>query len=214
MKERDHSWEVDEQFENLERQEYTARLGMWIFVGSEALLFAGLFGLYTAYRILHPAAFAEATHHNNQLLGTINTAVLITSSFSVAWAVHAIRMDRRKAATLSLGVTLVLAAGFLVIKGFEYSHHFSAGIYPGVHYSSEELTGHGPKLFFTLYYFMTGLHALHVIAGMTVLGWIAVLVRRGRYTSTRNAAVENGALYWHLVDLIWIFLWPLFYLLR
>jgi cytochrome c oxidase subunit III len=214
MTEGDRSWEVAEQFEDLGKQEYTARLGMWIFVGSEALLFAGLFGLYTAYRTLHSAAFAQASHQSDALLGTANTLVLITSSFTVAWAVHSIRKGRPRAAVLSLGITLALAVAFLVIKGVEYSHHFASGIYPGAYYSSHELTGSGPKLFFTLYYFMTGLHALHVIAGMMVLAWIAVLTLRGRFSAHRYAAVENGALYWHLVDLIWIFLWPLFYLIR
>lgn len=204
--------QVAEHFENLEKQQYAAQLGMWIFIASEALLFAGLFGLYTGFRMQYSHWFALASQHNNTLIGTVNTLILITSSFTAAWAVHMIRHDRHRASALSLAITCLLGGVFLVLKGFEYSHHFAQGIYPGQFYRFDELSDPGAAIYFTLYFVMTGLHALHVIAGMTLLAWLAVLTGRRRFTARRYVAVENGALYWHLVDLIWIFLWPLLYL--
>lgn len=203
---------VAEHFENLDKQQYAAHLGMWVFIGSEALLFGGLFALYTALRMLHSESFAVASQHSDALVGTVNTLILITSSFTVAWAVHAIRHDRHRMCALSLGATLLLGAMFLLLKGYEYSHHFEQGIYPGIFYRFDELPDQGAIMYFTLYYVMTGLHGLHVIAGMSVIAWLCVLTLRRRFTARRHVAVENGALYWHLVDLVWIFLWPLLYL--
>ncbi|HLU65726.1 MAG TPA: cytochrome c oxidase subunit 3 family protein [Kofleriaceae bacterium] len=203
---------LERHFESLEKQEHAARLGMWIFLGSEVLLFAGLFALYTAYRSEYPAEFLVAFHHNDVAIGTTNTVILIVSSFTVAWAIHSLGHGRRRACLISLAVTMALGATFLVLKGFEYSHHFAAGIFPGDYYRSEELPGHGAKIFFTLYFFMTGLHALHMIGGISVIGWLARRVKKGRTTQGYHAELEMGGLYWHLVDGIWIFLWPLFYL--
>lgn len=189
-------------------------LGMWLFLGSETLLFAGLFGLYTAYRALYTADFAAAVDHNNDLIGTINTLILITSSFFVAWAIHAMRHGRRRTTMLSLLAAMVLGLCFLGLKLVEYTHHFHEGIYPGMYYASIDLPSSGARLFFTLYYAMTGLHALHVIAGLVILGWLVVRVSRRRTVPEHHAELELGGLYWHLVDLVWIFLWPLLYLLR
>jgi cytochrome c oxidase subunit 3 len=185
---------------------------MWIFLGSELLLFAGLFALYSAYRTQYSADFAKAIHHNALALGSINTVVLIVSSFTVAWAVHSIRVDRRSTTLWMLAITMLLGATFLVLKGVEYRGHFAEGVTPGASYSFTELPGHGPRLFFTLYYLMTGLHAIHMIGGLTVMMWLALRVRRRRTTAAHHIELELGALYWHLVDAIWIFLWPLFYL--
>lgn len=202
-----------EHFESLEQQEHAAHLGMWLFLTSEVLLFGALFGLYTGYRLQYAEDFALAAHHNNVLLGTGNTLILITSSFSAAWAVHSAEHGRRRAIVSSLGLTLLLGVCFLVFKAIEYSQHFAEGIFPGPAYRFAELPVHGANVFFNLYYFMTGLHALHVVGGLTALSVLAWLAQRGRFAAGRRyTPLELGVLYWHLVDLIWIFLWPLLYL--
>lgn len=191
---------------------HALHLGMWVFLGSETLLFAGLFALYAAYRGAYPADFAAAVHHNNAVIGTANTAILIVSSFFVAWAIHAIRLGRRRLSLAALAAAMTLGAAFLALKSAEYSEHLAEGIAPGVHYSAAVLPSDGAQIFFTLYYAMTGLHALHVIAGISLLGWLAVRVARRRVTAERHTELELGGLYWHLVDVVWIFLWPLLYL--
>jgi len=201
-----------EHFESLEQQEHAAHLGMWLFLTSEVLLFGALFGLYTGYRLQYAEEFARAAHHNNVLLGTGNTLILITSSFSAAWAVHSAEHGDRRAIVRSLAVTLLLGMCFLVFKGIEYSQHFAEGIFPGPAYRLVELPAHGANVFFNLYYFMTGLHALHVLGGLAALSVMAWLAHRGRFVTGRQTPLELGVLYWHLVDMIWIFLWPLLYL--
>lgn len=202
------------QFESREKQDHAVRLGMWLFLASELLLFAGLFALYAAYRAQFREEFIAAAKVNDRLLGTINTVVLITSSFTVAMAIHAVRTARNRLAVWLLGATLALGATFMVIKGLEYGHHMHQGIYPGSYYHFAEMPTAAGRLFFTLYYFMTGLHASHVIGGMVFLGVLLVKVRRGRYSPVGYLPLELGGLYWHLVDVIWIFLWPLLYLTR
>ncbi len=192
---------------------HALHLGVWLFLGSETLLFAGLFALYSAYRAAYAVDFAHAVHHNSVTAGTINTLILIISSFFVAWSIHAIRTGRRRLCLASLGVAMTLGVGFLVVKTFEYSDHLAEGIAPGDHYSFAELPGWGARLFFTLYYAMTGLHAIHVLAGLVILGWMAVRVWRHRTTQEHHVELELGGLYWHLVDVVWIFLWPLLYLM-
>lgn len=200
-------------FDTLETQEHAAHFAMWVFIASETLLFAALFGLYTGYRMMYPDAFAEASHHNSAGLATAMTVVLLVSSFFVAWAVDAVRDGARRLAVMSLWIAVGLGAAFLAMKLYEYSSHISEGILPGAHYRFEELPGSGANLYFTLYYFLTALHALHVTAGMVILGVVAILIQRGHYGRYRHAAVDNGGIYWHLVDAIWIFLWPLLYLM-
>jgi len=204
----------DVQFESLERQHATARLGMWVFLGSEMLLFAGLLALYAAYRFTYPAEFHAASAHADLVIGTVNTYVLITSSLTVALAIHATRQGQRSRTVMLLAVTIVLGLTFDVLKGIEYAEHLSEGIAPGHYYSFDALPAHGAVLYFTLYYLLTGLHALHVTAGVCVLGWLALRARRGDFTPKSHIALELGGLYWHLVDLVWIFLWPLLYLIR
>jgi cytochrome c oxidase subunit 3 len=201
-----------EHFEDLPKQAYAARLGMWIFLGSETLLFAALFALYASYRTMYPEDFAAAVGHNNVVIGTANTLILITSSFTVALSVGAIRASRARAAGWLLALSVLFGGLFLVLKAIEYAEHFREGILPGAGYHFHELPGPGAILFFTLYYLLTGLHALHVIAGMALLGWAASGCFRARYSAAYTTPVENVGLYWHLVDVIWIFLWPLLYL--
>ena len=205
--------EPAEHFEDLAQQEHAAHLGMWLFLTSEVLLFGALFGLYTGYRLEYPREFAAAARHNTTVLGTVNTLILITSSFSAAWALHlAGSQRRRRPVVASLAATIALGVTFLVLKGLEYGQHIAEGILPGAAYRFAELPQHGANLFFSLYYAMTGLHALHVIGGMSALTVLTVLAARGRFVARRLTVLELGVLYWHLVDVIWIFLWPLMYL--
>ena len=203
---------LESHFEDLAVQEHAVRLGMWIFLGSEVLLFGGLFALYAAYRSEHGQEFHAALAHNHVLIGSANTVVLIVSSFTVAWAIHALRMGRRRTCMAALAATIALGCAFLALKGVEYTAHFAEGIVPGPGYASAELPGHGARLFFSLYFFMTGLHALHMVGGVAVIAYLAYRVQRRRTTAAYHAELEMGGLYWHLVDCIWIFLWPLFYL--
>jgi cytochrome c oxidase subunit 3 len=193
-----HAPELAEHFDDLEQQTHAARFGMWIFLASEVLLFAGLFTLYAAYRHLHPGEFASAIKHNDKLLGSLNTVVLIASSFTVAVAIDAAEHGRITKARALIGVTLLLALVFLIDKGIEYRAHFAEGIWPG-----------DANIFYTIYFLTTGAHAVHVILGMSVLTWLSVRLSKPRVS---HIGLELGGLYWHLVDVIWIFLWPLFYL--
>jgi cytochrome c oxidase subunit III len=206
--------EPADHFESVERQEHAAHLGMWLFLTSEVLLFGALFALYTGYRLQYPADFAAAVHHNDIAIGTVNTAVLVSSSFTAAWAVHSARLGSKRGVVASLGMTLLLGACFLVLKSLEYRAHFAEGIYPGSYYRLAELPSHGARIFFTLYFFITGLHALHVVAGLTALAVLTWLAALGRHTPGHYTSLELGVLYWHLVDVIWIFVWPLMYLQR
>jgi cytochrome c oxidase subunit 3 len=199
-------------FNDLETQEHASRLGMWIFMASETLLFAGLLALYTAYRIEYSEGFQVAARENNVLLGTAMTVILLVSSYLVATGVLRVRAGDRRAASRRLWLAVALGAAFLGCKIYEYADHFAHGIAPGGYYRFAELPGDGPNTFFTLYYMLSGLHALHVVAGMVILAILAILLRRGHFAH-RHAAVENGGLYWHLVDIIWIFLWPMLYLI-
>ena len=202
-----------EQFENMTRQAHAARLGMWVFLSSEVLFFAGLFALYATYRVEHPDGFGEGVLDNTLVQGSINTAVLLVSSYTIALAVHQLRQGNVKATARLIGATIFLGLCFLGIKTQEYLEHFSEGIYPGgAGTFFRTHTTPGIKMFFTLYFCMTGLHALHVIAGISVLSFLLWKVVRGQIGPWAPHPLAIGAVYWHLVDAIWIFLWPLFYL--
>jgi cytochrome c oxidase subunit 3 len=202
------------QFEDLAKQDHAARLAMWVFLASEILLFAALFALYTCYRAMYPDDFALAAAHNNVAIGTINTFILITSSATVALSLWAVRGGLRRLTSGLLIFSIACGALFLVLKGVEYRQHFREGFFPGVGYHNADLTGYGAKLFFTLYYLITGLHAFHVVAGLAVLCWLAAGSLRGRFGPDDHLRFELGTLYWHLVDIVWIFVWPLLYLLH
>lgn len=202
------------QFEDLDKQTHAARFGMWVFLASEFLLFAGLFGIYVGYRVLYGAEFTAGIAHNNATIGTANTAILLTSSLLVALSVHAVRIDEPVRAGRFLLGAAALGVAFLVLKGIEYADHFHEGIYPGIAYSFAELPTAGAKMFFTTYYLTTGLHAIHVTVGLVILLALAWRCFRRRYGAGNETHVELGGLYWHLVDVIWIFLWPMLYLMH
>ena len=201
-----------EQYSGYPRQERTLRFGMWVFLASESLLFAGLFALYAAYRSMYLADFDDAVRHNTLVYGTVNTYILLSSSFTVALSVWATRKTRPRLVVLLLLATAALGATFLVLKLLEYREHWREGALPGPFYHWAEHPTFGANRFFTLYWLMTGLHALHVTAGLVILAWLAVRAHRRAYTAAHHTTLEMGTLYWHLIDVVWIFLWPLLYL--
>jgi cytochrome c oxidase subunit 3 len=187
------------------------KIGMWLFISTEILLFGGLFLLYAMYRYKNPAGFHISSRELSLFAGTLNTCILITSSLTVALAIYFFKENKIKLVRIYLLITIGFAFSFLIVKAFEWSAKFAHGLYP----NSVFLSGHskGEILYFGLYFIMTGLHALHVIAGIGVLFFIYLRVRRGKLIPSHPVLFENAGLYWHLVDIIWIFLFPLFYLI-
>lgn len=200
-------------FEDLDQQREASSLGMWLFIAQEIMFFGGLFLAYVVYRNLYPAAFAEASGHLDWKLGAFNTAVLIASSLTMAMAVHAAAVGDRKATTWWLLATIALGSVFLGVKVVEYGDKFEHHLVPGPHFRYEGPQARPAEIFFSLYFAMTGLHALHMVVGIPILGYMAWLARRGRFGPEYHTPVELTGLYWHFVDIIWIFLFPLLYLL-
>jgi cytochrome c oxidase subunit III len=201
-------------FEDLEQQTHASHLGMWVFLAGEVLFFGVLFTLYAGYRSAYPKEFALAARHSDLVLGTVNTYLLLIASFLVACSVSTIRQGRSRIAAWLLWGTALLGTIFLAIKLTEYRHHFDEGIFPGRFLAHPELSGRGPEAFFTLYYVTTGLHLLHVAGGVLLLGWIGWRAWRGDFDPAWHTPLELGGMYWHFVDIVWLFVWPCFYLLR
>lgn len=200
-------------FSEAEQQRESAKLGMWIFLLTEILLFGGLFVAYSVYRAWNPEMFINAHKQLNVYLGTLNTFVLITSSLTIALSIRSMQLGNKKRTMQLLVVTILLAAAFLVIKYFEYSHKFHLGQLPGKYYSFDGLKGTNPHVFFSIYFLMTGLHGLHVILGIGAIFWVLYRTSKNHFSSEYYTPIEMVGLYWHLVDLIWIYLFPLFYLI-
>lgn len=195
-----------------EHHDYTgSKLGMWLFLFTEILLFGGLFLIYSVYRAAHPEEFHAAAKELSTALGAINTVILLTSSLTMAIAISALRQGKRNSSIIYQSITILFGLAFLVNKYFEWSGHIHQGLYPN---SPELLSrGHGEILFTGLYYVMTGLHGLHVIAGLLLIGTMLSFTFKRSVTRERFGRLENTGLYWHLVDVIWIYLFPLFYLI-
>ena len=193
------------------RDDLASKTGMWLFLFTEMLLFGGLFIVYSVYRYINADAFHLAAHELSVPIGTINTILLLISSATIAMSITAIQKKNKKFALLLLAITVLLGIVFLVNKYFEWGHHIKEGIFPGS--PTLALRGQGDVLFYGLYYFMTGLHALHIIIGLIFIGFIARMIIQDKISSDNHVLLENSGLYWHLVDLIWIFLFPLFYLI-
>lgn len=193
------------------RDDLASKTGMWLFLFTELLLFGGLFIVYSVYRYRNPVAFHQAAHELSVVIGTANTIILLISSTTIAMSITALQTKNKKLCLFLMGVTIILGLAFLVNKYFEWGAHFREHIYPGS--SVLALRGHGDVLFYGLYFFMTGLHALHIIIGLIFILVIAVSIFRDKINSENYVLLENSGLYWHLVDLIWIFLFPLFYLI-
>ena len=209
-------------FATMEQQRQSTTLGMWIFLVTEIMFFGGLFTAYLIYRVAHPDVWEYASRHHMEFwLGTINTVILLCSSLTVALSVHAIQLGQRKICALLLFATVLMGFGFLGIKAKEYHQHYEDGTVPGAwwHMDIERPDGtkypapHEFQLFFYLYFVMTGLHALHVTIGIVLLGIIAVWAWQGKYGPEYHNPVHISGLYWHFVDLVWIFLFPLLYLI-
>ncbi|HMN48603.1 MAG TPA: cytochrome c oxidase subunit 3 family protein [Ignavibacteriaceae bacterium] len=196
---------------HIHRDDVGARMGMWLFLFTELILFGGMFILYSVYRYLHPEAFHIAAKELNTIVGTFNTAILLTSSLTMALSITAIQRKQKSLSIFFQIITIILALGFMVNKYFEWTAKFHHGIYPG----SDILLSkpQGEILFFGLYYVMTGLHGLHVLIGIFIIGMMTRLTSKGIITDTSYVKLESAGLYWHLVDIIWIFLFPLFYLI-
>jgi cytochrome c oxidase subunit 3 len=200
-------------FEDIHQQREAAELGMWLFLVTECMLFGGLFLAYLVYRGWYPAGFAAASHAMDVTLGTINTAVLLTSSLTMALAVQSIQAGRRRSALTFLPATLLLGSGFLAIKTYEYYHKWDEHLVPfgGLPFSWIGSDWRGAQMFFSLYFVMTGLHAVHMMIGVALLFVLIVKCYRRPVTAQANLA-HNSGLYWHFVDLVWVYLFPFFYL--
>jgi cytochrome c oxidase subunit 3 len=200
-------------FDDVGQQRRAVSLGMWAFLVNEIMFFGGLFGAYTVYRLLYPHAFHDGSHHLDVTLGAFNTAVLIASSLTMALAVWSAEHGRRRALVWWLVATLVLGAVFVGVKGIEYSDKWTHHLVPGPRFQWPGPDGHHVQIFYSLYFAMTGFHALHMLIGFGLLGWLIVDARRGRFGPGYWAPVEMVGLYWHFVDIVWIFLFPLLYLI-
>jgi cytochrome c oxidase subunit 3 len=209
-----HSPYLQHHFTEMEQQADTSKLGMWLFLVTEVLLFGGLFVAYGILSARHHEAFRAAHQHLDHALGVLNTVVLLVSSFTMVMAVLCARQNRRKGLIAFLILTLLLAGVFLGVKYFEYSHKFHDGLLPGKYYSHKGDTVPGQFMFFSFYFMMTGLHGLHILGGMTVIGWVLRRALAGHFSSSYYSPVDLVGLYWHLVDIIWIYLFPLLYLVR
>ena len=202
-------------FDNLEQQREAGNIGMWVFLVQEVMFFGGLFLAYAIYRAKFPEAFAAASNHLDWKLGATNTVVLIVSSLTMALAVYFAQTGKRRAQVGFLFVTMLLGLTFLVIKAFEYAEKFKGNLFPGASFEWKEAAGdpNQVQMFYWIYFAMTGLHALHMIIGIGILAYLIFFAWKGRYTPEYHAPVEISGLYWHFVDIVWIFLFPLLYLL-
>jgi len=207
-----HNPALAHQFENLAQQKEASALGMWVFLVTEVLFFGGLFLTYCVYRNLYPAAFTEASHELIVWAGTINTAVLITSSLTMALAVRAAQTGARRLMMTLLAATMALGCVFLGIKAFEYYSEYIVHHVPGPGFQFEAEHYRHAQLFFSLYFIMTGLHAIHMIIGLAVMAVMWWWSYRGIITADYYSPIEVSGLYWHFVDIVWIFLFPLLYL--
>jgi cytochrome c oxidase subunit III len=202
------------QFEDLEQQEQAASLGMWIFLATEVMFFGGLFASYTIYRNLYLPGFEAGSHHLSAVIGAINTGVLICSSLTMALAVRAAKLGLRKTLMTFLISTMLLGLVFILVKlSLEWRHDYLEGFAPGLNFTFAGEHAKSIEMFFCFYFIMTGVHALHMVVGEGILAVILYYAWKGNYGPQHFNAVENMGLYWHFVDIIWIFLFPLLYLI-
>jgi cytochrome c oxidase subunit 3 len=204
---------VAPQFDDLVQQYEASRLGMWAFLLTEVMFFGGLFVAYTVYRTAYPAGFMAGSQHLEVPLGTLNTAVLISSSLTMVLAVHAAQVGHRHLLSRFLLLTMLLGLVFLGIKGYEYWQKYHDSLVPGVRFHYAGPHAAQVELFLILYFVMTGLHALHMLIGLGLLAVLVVLTWRGVFSTDYHTPVEVIGLYWHFVDIVWIFLYPLLYLI-
>jgi len=202
----------------MDQQRETSTLGMWVFLLTEIMFFGGLFCAYLVYRATYYEAFVEGSQAMNIWLGTANTAVLICSSLTMALSVRCVQTDKTKLAVVLLLITILFGFGFLGIKAIEYHEHWTHHQFPGSNFSFPEaeaagVNPHNVEIYFSLYWAMTGLHALHMVIGIGLVAWVVIATARGLFSADYYSPVENVGLYWHFVDLVWIYLFPLLYLI-
>lgn len=206
-------FQVAHHFDSADTQFEASKLGVWIFLVTEILLFGGLFCGFIIFRSWHLDAFIEAHHRLDKVMGGINTVVLICSSLTMALAIRAAQTNNRRLVGILLGITLACAAGFMVIKGFEYHHKWVDGLFPGRSFNPVvPFVNPDANIFFGLYFVMTGIHGFHVLIGMGLITWLLIKNSKGHFSSRYYTPLEGVGLYWHLVDLIWIYVFPLVYL--
>lgn len=224
-----HHSHVAHQFDDLAQQKEAVTLGMWAFLATEIMFFGGAFLLYSIYRHAYPEAFAAASEHEKVFVGAFNTAVLLCSSFTVVLAVHAAHHANRRGIMLWLAVTIAFAFAFFGVKAYEYYSLYQENLIPGVHFDQHgemfppkqntpeaiaeaDYVRRGAQIFFSFYFVATGLHALHMVIGVGVISYVIWMAYKGRFTREYYNPVEITGLYWHFVDIVWIFLYPLLYL--
>ena len=207
----DHDLSHQHQFDDATQQREASTLGMWIFLLTEVMFFGGVFTAYVVYRSLFPNAFGHASNHLDIRLGGFNTAVLLTSSLTMVMAIYGCQIGNRRLFKTFMVITMALGGVFLLVKAYEYAHKFHEGLVPGPFFTYEGPDAEQAQLFFSLYFALTGIHALHMIIGIVVLG--VLLANARKYGPSYHTPVENAGLYWHFVDIVWIFLFPLLYLI-
>jgi cytochrome c oxidase subunit 3 len=203
---------VQEQFDHFPQQRSAAQLGMWIFLATEVLFFGVLFSGYTVFRWLYPADFSAASHHTVIVIGGINTAILLFSSTLMALGVRAAELQNQKQLIWLLLATALFGIIFMILKGVEYYKDWSDQLVPVLNFNWHQVNAGHAEIFFWLYFAMTGLHAIHVTVGICIMLILALLAWRGKFTTGHFTPVEIAGLYWHFVDIVWIFLFPLLYL--
>ncbi len=201
------------QFDDAEQQKTASTLGMWIFLATEVMFFGGLFTAYTIYRTLYPHAFAEASHHMGVTAGAINTTVLICSSLTMALAVRSAQLSRQKATAWFIIGTMIFGIAFLGVKAYEYHEHYVEGTAPGVNWTIKGPDARQIELLFCFYFIMTGMHAFHMVVGLGLMSYLLRNTLKHRYNADYYSPVEVIGLYWHFVDIVWIFLFPMLYLI-
>jgi cytochrome c oxidase subunit III len=209
----EHEAHLQHHFADSEQQAETSKLGMWLFLATEILLFGGLFVGFGISQIKYPEAFLAAHEHLQKPLGFLNTVVLLISSWTMVMGVWSARNNKQKLLQIFLILTILCACIFLGVKYFEYAHKFEDGLLPGRFYTHSPMSDH-QFVFFSFYFMMTGLHGFHILGGIGVLTWVLIRARRGEFSSAYYTPVDLVGLYWHLVDLIWIYLFPLLYLIK
>jgi cytochrome c oxidase subunit III len=200
------------QFDSSQQQDRAATLGLWIFLATELMFFGPLFFGYVYGRLHFPQAFAVASRHTEATLGTLNTALLLTSSFTMAVAIEARKLDARKLSTWLLAATTMLGVAFLIVKGTEYRHEWEEHLFPGASFAFPGPHADGVRYFYFTYFAMTGLHAVHLFIGIVMVGIFGIGLGRGAMAFANPERIELAGLYWHFIDAVWIFLYPILYL--
>lgn len=199
-------------YDSADHQYSTAKFGIWLFMATEILMFGGLFVLYAIYKHKYPGIFIEGSRSLDWKMGCLNTAVLITSSLTMALGIYFLQKNQKNKAVFSLFFTVACGAVFMIVKYFEWTHKFHLGIFPGKYFAATAEYGN-QALYYSIYYTMTGLHGVHVLVGMGLITWVAIKAAKGHFGPHYYTPVEGVGIFWHLVDLIWIYLFPLLYLI-